>query len=152
MDRKIDYIKEYEKWLIKADNKTKTELKALTDPDIKDRFYRHLEFGTGGLRGVLGAGINRMNAYIVARATKGLADHIIENSSDIDGESVVIAYDSRNFSDIFARKAAEVLSGCGIKVFLFDELRPTPELSFAIRHLNATAGIVITASHNPAGL
>ena len=146
----VDYIKEYEKWLIKTDSKTRTELENLTDSEIKDRFYRHLEFGTGGLRGVLGAGINRMNEYIIARATKGLADYIMENSSDINRESVVIAYDSRNFSDIFARKTAEVLSGCGIKVYLFDELRPTPELSFAIRHLNTTAGIVITASHNPA--
>lgn len=146
----IDYKKEYEKWLKNADVKTKSELEKLSNIEIKDRFYRHLEFGTGGLRGVLGAGTNRMNEYIVARATKGLADYIKENSTDIARESVVIAYDSRNFSEEFAKKAAGVLSGCGIKTYLFDELRPTPELSFAIRYLNATAGIVITASHNPA--
>lgn len=146
----IDYIKEYEKWLQNADDITKEEIKSLSDEEIKDRFYRHLEFGTGGLRGVLGAGINRMNEYIVARTTKGLSDYIIEKSRDISKESVVIAFDSRNYSDIFAKKAADVLSGCGIKTYLFDELRPTPELSFAIRYLKATARIVITASHNPA--
>lgn len=146
----IDCITEYNKWLQKADDKTKAELKNLSKDDIEDRFYRHLEFGTGGLRGVLGAGTNRMNAYIIARATKGLADYIKENSDDISEESVVIAYDSRNYSKEFAKKAANILSGCGIKTYLFDELRPTPELSFAIRYKKATAGIVITASHNPA--
>lgn len=146
----IDYRTEYEQWLEKADETTRIELENLSDNEIKDRFYRHLEFGTGGLRGVLGAGINRMNEYIVARATKGLADYIVENSNDTNCESVVIAYDSRNYSEVFAKKAAAVLSGCGVKTYLFDELRPTPELSFAIRYLGATAGIVITASHNPA--
>ena len=146
----INYRTEYEQWLEKADEATRTELENLSENEIKDRFYRHLEFGTGGLRGVLGAGINRMNEYIVARATKGLADYIVENSNDINCESVVIAYDSRNYSEVFAKKAADVLSGCGVKTYLFDELRPTPELSFAIRYLGATAGIVITASHNPA--
>lgn len=146
----IDYKAEYKEWMQKANEAMRAELENLSDNEIKDRFYRHLEFGTGGLRGVLGAGINRMNEYIVARATKGLADYITENSNDITNESVVIAYDSRNFSEAFAKKAAAVLSGCGVKTYLFDELRPTPELSFAIRYLNATAGIVITASHNPA--
>lgn len=146
----VNYLKEYEKWLEKADNNTKEELKNLSETEIKDRFYRHLEFGTGGLRGVLGAGINRMNEYIVARATKGLSDYITENCVEIKKESVVIAFDSRNYSEVFAKKAADILSGCGIKTYLFDELRPTPELSFAIRYLGATAGIVITASHNPA--
>lgn len=146
----IDYRTEYEQWLEKADEATRTELENLSDNEIKDRFYRHLEFGTGGLRGVLGAGINRMNEYIVARATKGLADYIRESSQDLSKESVVIAYDSRNYSEVFAKKAADVLSGFGIKAYLFNELRPTPELSFAIRFIKATAGIVITASHNPA--
>ncbi len=146
----MDYIGEYEYWLQNADSITKSELMGLSENEIKDRFYKHLEFGTGGLRGVLGAGTNRMNVYIVARATQGLADYIKENSNELSKESVVIAYDSRKYSEFFAKKAAEVLSFNGIKAFLFDELRPTPELSFAVRYKNATAGIVITASHNPA--
>lgn len=146
----MDYIKEYERWLHKTDDATKAELVKLSENDIKDGFFKHLEFGTGGLRGVIGVGTNRMNTYTVARATKGLADYIKENSEDISKQSVVIAYDSRNYSELFAKKAASVLSGCGIKTYLFDELRPTPELSFAIRYKKATAGIVITASHNPA--
>ena len=143
-------MKEYEYWLKNADKDTVSELLGLTEDEIKDRFYKHLEFGTGGLRGVIGAGTNRINSYIVARATQGLADYIKENSNNILEESVVIAFDSRNCSDTFAERAAEVLSSNGIKVYLFDELRPTPELSFAVRYKRATAGIVITASHNPA--
>ena len=146
----MDWLKEYKRWQENADDETKKELEDLSEEEIKDRFYRHLEFGTGGLRGVIGAGTNRINRYIVARATKGLAEYIIENKSDASKESVVIAYDSRNFSKDFAKTAADVLSFNGIKTYLFDELRPTPELSFAIRYKNATAGIVITASHNPA--
>ena len=146
----MDWLKEYKRWLENADEETKNELKNLSEDEIKDRFYRHLEFGTGGLRGVIGAGTNRINRYIVARATKGLAEYIIETKGDASTESVVIAYDSRNFSKEFAKMAADVLSFNGIKAYLFDELRPTPELSFAIRYKNATAGIVITASHNPA--
>lgn len=141
----------YNLWLNNVKECEKEELISVTDEkEIEDRFYRDLEFGTGGLRGVLGLGTNRMNVYIVARATKGLADYIKESRADISKESVVIAYDSRNFSKEFAQTAANVLSGCGIKTYLFDELRPTPELSFAIRYKKATAGIVITASHNPA--
>jgi phosphoglucomutase len=146
----LDYLKEYEYWLKNADTDTVSELSGLKEDEIKDRFYRHLEFGTGGLRGVIGAGTNRINSYIVARATQGLADYIKETSNNISNESVVIAFDSRNYSDKFAERAAEVLSSNGIKVYLFDELRPTPELSFAVRYKTATAGIVITASHNPA--
>lgn len=146
----MDWLKEYKRWQENADDKTKKELKNLSEEEIKDRFYRHLEFGTGGLRGIIGAGTNRINRYIVARATKGLAEYIIENKGDASKESVVIAYDSRNFSKDFAKTAADVLSFNGIKTYLFDELRPTPELSFAIRYKSATAGIVITASHNPA--
>ena len=146
----MDWLKEYKRWQENADDETKKELEDLSEEEIKDRFYRHLEFGTGGLRGVIGAGTNRINKYIVARATKGLTDYIIENKGDASKESVVIAYDSRNFSKDFAKTAADILSFNGIKSYLFDELRPTPELSFAIRYKNATAGIVITASHNPA--
>ena len=146
----MDWLKEYKRWQENADDETKKELEDLSEEEIKDRFYRHLEFGTGGLRGIIGAGTNRINRYIVARATKGLAEYIIENKGDASKESVVIAYDSRNFSKDFAKTAADILSFNGIKAYLFDELRPTPELSFAIRYKNATAGIVITASHNPA--
>ena len=146
----MNWSEEYKRWQENADAETQNELKGLPEDEIKDRFYRHLEFGTGGLRGVIGAGTNRINRYIVARATKGLADYIIENKGDASKESVVIAYDSRNFSKDFAKTAADILSFNGIKAYLFDGLRPTPELSFAIRYKNATAGIVITASHNPA--
>ncbi len=114
--------------------------------DLNDRFYTELSFGTGGLRGVIGGGYNRMNAYTVRKATQGLADYI--NGQVTDG-SVVIAYDSRNFSDLFAKEAALTLCANGIKTKVFSSLRPTPELSFAVRELGATAGIVVTASHNP---
>ena len=114
--------------------------------ELSDRFYTELSFGTGGLRGVIGGGYNRMNPYTVGKATQGLADYI--NGQTADG-SAVIAYDSRNFSDLFAKQAALTLCANGIKVWLFSSLRPTPELSFAVRELGATAGIVVTASHNP---
>ncbi|MDG5815290.1 phospho-sugar mutase [Chitinispirillales bacterium ANBcel5] len=116
--------------------------------ELNDRFYTDLAFGTGGLRGVIGGGYNRMNPYTVRRATQGLANYI-KKAAAANSASVVIAYDSRNFSDLFALEAARVLSGNGIKTFLFTSLRPTPELSFAVRKLGATAGIVVTASHNP---
>ncbi len=137
----------YEYWLT-FDEETRRELEAITDKaEIEDRFYKELEFGTGGLRGVMGAGANRMNRYTVSKATKGLADYL---NACIDGEkSVAIAYDSRNNSKFFAQTAAGVLCGEGIKVYLFDTLMPTPVLSFAVRYHGCTAGIVITASHNP---
>ena len=116
------------------------------DEAINDRFYKELEFGTGGLRGVIGAGTNRMNVFTVGRATLGLADYLSE--SDLS-QSVVIAYDSRNKSTEFAKRSAEILSSFGIKVYLFDKITPTPVLSYAVRELKAGAGIVITASHNP---
>ena len=124
------------------------ELTSIKDNDeaINDRFYRELEFGTGGLRGVIGAGTNRMNVFTVGRATLGLADYLSE--SDVS-QSVVIAYDSRNRSTEFAKRSAEILSSFGIKVYLFDKITPTPVLSYAVRELKAGAGIVITASHNP---
>lgn len=137
----------YEYWLT-FDEQTKNELEAITDKaELEDRFYKELEFGTGGLRGIMGAGPNRMNKYTVAKATKGLADYLIYS---VEGEkSVAVAYDSRNNSAFFADTAASVLAANGIKVYLFDTLMPTPVLSFAVRHHNCSAGIVITASHNP---
>lgn len=116
--------------------------------ELQDRFFMDLDFGTGGLRGVIGGGYNRMNPFTVRRSTQGLANYIKKTAGE--GGSVAIAYDSRRFSDLFAREAALVLAGNGIRTYLFPALRPTPELSFAVRRLGATAGIVITASHNPA--
>ena len=137
----------YEYWLT-FDEETKAELEAITDKaELEDRFYKELEFGTGGLRGVMGAGPNRMNRYTVSKATKGLADYL--NASFEGEKSVAIAYDSRNNSRFFAEVSAGVLCEAGIKVFLFDTLMPTPVLSFAVRYHKCTAGIVITASHNP---
>lgn len=116
------------------------------DDEIFDRFYRELEFGTAGLRGVIGAGTNRMNVYTVRKATQGLAEYVLS----VKGNSVAIAYDSRIKSDVFAKEAASVLAANGIKVYIYSELMPTPMLSFAVRQLKCTSGIVITASHNPA--
>ena len=128
------------------------ELESIKDDDaeIKDRFYKTLEFGTAGLRGVLGAGINRMNEYVVGQATQGLANQLIKTNGKDADLSVVIAYDSRHKSDVFAKEAAQILAANGIKVYLFEELKPVPELSFSIRYLKTTAGIAVTASHNPA--
>lgn len=139
----------YRTWLDKTDDKEfKKELSAISKdaPEIKDRFYRDLEFGTGGLRGIIGIGTNRMNVYTVRRATQGLADYLLENGK---APRVCIAYDTRNKSLEFAQTAAEVLCGNGVKTYLFDSVHPTPILSFAVRHMKAAAGIVITASHNP---
>ena len=137
----------YEYWLT-FDEDTRKELESITDEkEIEDRFYKDLEFGTGGLRGIMGAGANRMNKYTVGKATKGLCEYL---KNEFSGEkSVVIAYDSRNNSKAFAECAAEVLCYNGIKAFLFDEIMPTPVLSFSVKYLNCNAGIVITASHNP---
>lgn len=123
------------------------DLNGLTDDEIFDRFYRELDFGTAGLRGVLGAGTNRMNIYTVARASAGIAKYICETG---DGTSLAIAYDSRINSELFAKTAAAVYAGYGIKVFLYPYLMPTPALSYAVRNLKCTAGVVVTASHNPA--
>lgn len=143
----MDIHEKYEYWLTFDDN-TKNELESITDKkEIEDRFYKDLEFGTGGLRGVMGAGANRMNKYTVGKATKGLCEYL---KNEFSGEkSVVIAYDSRNNSKAFAECAAEVLCYNGIKTFLFEEIMPTPVLSFSVKYLNCNAGIVITASHNP---
>ena len=146
-----NYFEKYNEWLTDDcfDDETKKELNSIRDneEEIKDRFYKELEFGTAGLRGVIGAGTNRMNKYTVGRATQGLANFI--NKMKIENPSVVISYDSRHMSKEFSEIAALVLNANGIKVNLFDNLRPVPELSFSVRYLNATAGIMITASHNP---
>ena len=147
----MDYKKLYEEWLTSPcfDDATKAELKAIADDEneIKERFYTELEFGTAGLRGVIGAGLNRMNIYTVRKATQGLANYIIKVGGKEKG--VAIAFDSRRMSPEFANEAALCLAANGIKAYLFESLRPTPELSFAVRKLGCIAGINITASHNP---
>lgn len=141
----------YDEWLEKADADPdlKVELENIrgNDDEILDRFYRSLEFGTAGLRGVIGVGTNRMNVYTVGRATQGLADYLNDN---YNSPSVAIGYDSRIKSDYFSRESAEILAANGIKVYIYDELEPTPCLSYAVRKLKASGGIIITASHNPA--
>ena len=147
----MSYMDDYRFWLEDDyfDDDTKAELKAIADneSEIEDRFYKELEFGTGGLRGVIGAGTNRMNLYTVRKATQGLANYIIKQGGQDKG--VAIAYDSRFMSPEFADEAALCLAANGIKAYVFDELRPTPELSFALRTLGCISGIVVTASHNP---
>lgn len=146
-----DYMKIYQEWLANPyfDEKTKEELRAIANDEneIKERFYMDLEFGTAGLRGIIGAGINRMNIYTVRRATQGLANYIIKQGGADKG--VAIAFDSRHMSPEFAMEAAMTLAANGIKAYKFESLRPTPELSFAVRELGCIAGINITASHNP---
>ena len=147
----MEYIEKYKEWLNNPvfDEETKKELKSIenNDEEIKDRFYKDLEFGTAGLRGIVGIGTNRMNKYTVGKATKGLANYIIKKGGQKRG--VAIAYDCRHMSTEFSKQAALILNANGIKTYLFEDLRPTPELSFAVRNLNCIAGIVVTASHNP---
>ena len=147
----MDYKKMYEEWLTNPcfDEETKKELASIKEDEneIKERFYTDLEFGTAGLRGIIGAGINRMNIYVVRKATQGLANYIIKQGKNNQG--VAIAYDSRRMSPEFAKEAALCLAANGIKVYIFESLRPTPELSFSVRELGCVAGINITASHNP---
>ena len=147
----MDYKEVYEQWLSNPyfDDATKEELKNIAEDDneIKERFYIDLEFGTAGLRGIIGAGTNRMNIYVVRRATQGLANYIAK--VDKKSQGVAIAYDSRHMSPEFAEEAALCLAANGIKAYIFESLRPTPELSFAVRHLGCAAGINVTASHNP---
>ncbi|MBQ6745998.1 MAG: phospho-sugar mutase [Bacteroidaceae bacterium] len=143
-----------QQWLTPAyDAETQAEVKRMLDnPDkteLIECFYRDLEFGTGGLRGIMGAGTNRMNIYVVGAATQGFANYLKKNFKDRDQISVAIGYDCRNNSDLFAKKSADIFSANGIKVYLFDDMRPTPEMSFAIRYLGCQAGINLTASHNP---
>ncbi len=147
----MNYLEEYKKWMESSfiDEETKNELKNIenNEKEIQDRFYKNLEFGTAGLRGVIGAGTNRMNKYTVSKATQGLANFIIKENGQERG--VAIAYDSRNMSKEFSEIAANCLNANGIKAYVFEELRPVPELSYAVRKLGCIAGIMITASHNP---
>lgn len=149
----MNYKDTYKLWSENAyfDEDTRRELLAIKDneKEIEERFYRDLEFGTGGLRGIIGAGTNRMNIYSVRKASQGVANFIKKNGPAAIQRGIAIAYDSRHKSPEFALEAALVCAANGIKAYLFDELRPTPELSFAVRHLNAFTGIVVTASHNP---
>jgi phosphoglucomutase len=147
----MNYKETYQEWLNNPyfDEDTKKELKAIENDEneIKERFYSDLAFGTAGLRGIIGAGINRMNIYVVRKATQGLADYILEQNTD--KKRVAIAFDSRHMSPEFADEAARCLAANGIKAYIFESLRPTPELSFAVRYLDCIAGINVTASHNP---
>ncbi len=147
----MNYLEEYQRWCEsdEFDEETKKELLAIKNnqAEIEDRFYKELEFGTAGLRGVIGAGTNRMNKYTVGKATQGLANYIIEQGTQAKG--VAISYDSRKMSKEFSLQTALILCANGIKAYLFEALRPVPELSFAIRNLGCTAGVMITASHNP---
>ena len=147
----MNYLEEYKKWCEDPsfDQETKEELMSIKEDndEIEDRFYKELEFGTAGLRGVIGMGTNRMNKYTVGKATQGLANYILEQGTQDKG--VAISYDSRRMSDEFSLQTALILNANGIKTYLFENLRPVPELSFAVRELKCTAGIMITASHNP---
>ena len=147
----MNFLEEYKKWCEsdEFDEATKQELLAIKDDEaeIEDRFYKELEFGTAGLRGVIGAGTNRMNKYTVGKATQGLANYIVEKG--VQDKGVAISYDSRRMSKEFSLQTALILCANGIKAYLFENLRPVPELSFAVRELGCTAGVMITASHNP---
>ena len=148
----VDFLSKAKQWLTPTfDSETQSEIQNLiasNQAELADRFYKDMEFGTGGMRGVMGAGTNRINKYTLGRATQGLSNYLIDNISK-EEIKVVIAYDCRHNSKKFAKIVADVLSANNIKVFLFEDLRPTPELSFAVRYLNCDAGIVLTASHNP---
>ena len=149
----MEYYSKYQKWCENAniDEATREELLSIADDDkeIKERFYCDLAFGTGGLRGVIGAGTNRINKYIVRKTTQGYANYIKNCGKEAMERGVVIAHDNRRFSIEFSEETAGVLAANGIRAYLFDSLRPTPELSFAVRELGAFGGVVITASHNP---
>ena len=143
-----------EKWLTPAyDAETQAEVKRMLENDDKteliEAFYKDLEFGTGGLRGIMGVGSNRMNIYTVGAATQGLSNYLKKNFKDLPQISVVVGHDCRNNSRLFAETVAAIFSANGIKAYLFESLRPTPEISFAIRELGAKAGVNVTASHNP---
>jgi len=147
----MDYRAEYEKWMNspKVTDEVKAELSKIDEKEKEDRFYKELEFGTAGMRGIMSYGINRMNVYTVRRATQGLCLEMMDKGEETVKKGVVIAYDSRNNSALFAMECAKVLCANGIKTYLFESLRPTPELSFALRYLKCARGIVVTASHNP---
>lgn len=143
----MEYMAEYRRWLEKADGELQSELKEMDGSAIEDAFHRNLAFGTGGLRGTIGAGTNRMNVHVVAKASQGLANYLLGKA---ENPSVVIGYDSRIKSDVFAKAAAGVFAANGIRVYIWPELLPVPTVSFAVRELHASAGVMITASHNPA--
>lgn len=142
----MNYKAEYQRWLEEANEELKAELRAMDEAAIEDAFYRNLAFGTGGLRGTIGAGTNRMNIHVVAKASQGLANYLL---STTEKPSVVIGYDSRIKSDVFAKVAAGVFAANGVKVHIWPELLPVPTVSYAVRYLHASAGVMITASHNP---
>ena len=146
----MNYLEEYKKWCEsdEFDSETKAELLKIknNEKEIEDRFYKELEFGTAGLRGIMGAGTNRMNKYTVGKATQGLANYIVKKG--VQDKGVAISFDSRNMSPEFSMQTALVLNANGIKTYIFDHLRPVPELSFAVRELGCTAGVMVTASHN----
>ena len=148
-----DYKKTYERWLNSPaiNDETRKELESIkgNEKEIEERFYRELEFGTAGMRGILGAGTNRMNIYNVRRATTGVAIHIEALGDAAKKQGVLIGYDTRNYSRIFAEETARVLVAHGIKVYLFERVHSVPEVSFGIRELGCSIGIMITASHNP---
>ena len=148
----MTYLESYQNWLEQENLPAylRQELEAMDDSQKEDAFYTNLEFGTAGMRGIIGAGTNRINIFVVRQATEGLARLIESKGEEFKARGVAIAYDSRHFSPEFAMESAAVLAQHGIKSYVFESLRPTPELSFAVRHLNAFAGIMITASHNPA--
>ena len=147
----MSFENEYQNWLGQAslESYLKEQLAKMSETEKEDAFYRSLEFGTAGMRGVVGPGTNRMNIYTIRKANKGFAEYLLQNDPTAKERGVVIAYDNRHFSPEFAMESARVLATHGIKAYVFEGLRPTPELSFAVRHLNAAGGIVITASHNP---
>ncbi|MDO4808546.1 MAG: phospho-sugar mutase [Eubacteriales bacterium] len=146
----MNYGLEYKRWLEKVnDSELQTELKGMDEASVEDAFYRDLAFGTGGLRGTIGAGTNRMNVYVVGKASQGLSEYLLSSAPENGEKSIVIGYDSRIKSDVFAKEAAGVFAANGIKVWLWPELNPVPTVSFAVRYLGASAGVMITASHNP---
>jgi phosphoglucomutase len=153
MENTSAYQKRYQTWLNSpvVDEATQAELRSIAgnEKEIEERFFKDLDFGTGGLRGVMGAGSNRMNVYTIRKTAQGIANYLLENVPDAKERGIVFAYDSRRNSQAFAEAAALVFAANGIKAFVFESLRPTPELSFAVRHLRTCAGVVITASHNP---
>ena len=147
----MTYLAQFEKWLTNdsLESYLKDQLAQMTETEKEDAFYKNLEFGTGGMRGVVGPGTNRMNVYTIRKANEGFAQYLLQKGDAVKQQGIVIAYDCRHFSPEFAMESAKVMASHGIKAYVFESLRPTPELSFAVRHLGAAGGIVVTASHNP---
>ena len=147
----MSFETEYQNWLGQENLELylREQLEKMTEAEKEDAFYRNLEFGTGGMRGVVGPGTNRMNVYTIRKANEGFAQYLLKNVENAKERGIVIAYDCRHFSPEFAMESAKVMASHGIKAYVFETLRPTPELSFAVRHLQAAGGIVVTASHNP---